>query len=442
MCGIAGYFGSDTLKEAAIQKCLGLMHHRGPDHATHRHWVNRAGNNVYFLHSRLSIIDLDPRAQQPFRYGATWMIYNGELYNYLELRQELAGRGQEVTIVCQRCACSVSGAKICEVGERGLTRKQRLDNFIDDACKELVAGQYEFVHAMLPFPGVDVYQPRGGTVPAQALSRKRKHGPMGRFCAVVEERLRPHRRLMQNLERAVARDPNTLILAVSRMVQGEFCDYYGREEGVKVVHNGVGVPAVSGAERQGWREEKRTAVGAGKDAILFLTVANNFTLKGVGETIASFARWVNRNGGRKGARLVIVGGDRPGKYARQARKEGICEQVIFAGPTEQIFGWYAAADACILLSWYDPCSRVVLEAARWGLPSITTVYNGAAEIAGGGVVVVKSPEDVEGIVAGLDELADAEKRRRRADNCRRITKEVSIEHHVEQLLGIYIEMKG
>ncbi len=95
MCGIAGYFGSDTLKEAAIQKCLGLMHHRGPDHATHRHWVNRAGNNVYFLHSRLSIIDLDPRAQQPFRYGATWMIYNGELYNYLELRQELAGRGHQ-----------------------------------------------------------------------------------------------------------------------------------------------------------------------------------------------------------------------------------------------------------------------------------------------------------------------------------------------------------
>ncbi len=95
MCGIAGYFGSRTLEAAAIQKCLGLMHHRGPDHATHRHWVNRAGNNVYLLHSRLSIIDLDPRAQQPFHYGSTWMIYNGELYNYLEVRQELARSGHQ-----------------------------------------------------------------------------------------------------------------------------------------------------------------------------------------------------------------------------------------------------------------------------------------------------------------------------------------------------------
>ena len=95
MCGIAGYFGSRTLEAAAIEKCLGLMHHRGPDHATHRHWVNRAGNNVYLLHSRLSIIDLDPRAQQPFHYGPTWMIYNGELYNYLEVRQELARSGHQ-----------------------------------------------------------------------------------------------------------------------------------------------------------------------------------------------------------------------------------------------------------------------------------------------------------------------------------------------------------
>ena len=45
------------------------------------------------LHSRLSIIDLDERANQPFRIGSHVLVYNGELYNYVELRQLLEQRG-------------------------------------------------------------------------------------------------------------------------------------------------------------------------------------------------------------------------------------------------------------------------------------------------------------------------------------------------------------
>ena len=80
MCGIAGYFGNQKIDPVRIQTCLSLMHRRGPDNATYRHWTNRAGNNVYLLHSRLNIIDLDERANQPFRF---WIIYNGELHEFL-----------------------------------------------------------------------------------------------------------------------------------------------------------------------------------------------------------------------------------------------------------------------------------------------------------------------------------------------------------------------
>jgi len=45
------------------------------------------------LHSRLSIIDLGARANQPLRFGDKLMVVNGELYNYLELRRRLEGRG-------------------------------------------------------------------------------------------------------------------------------------------------------------------------------------------------------------------------------------------------------------------------------------------------------------------------------------------------------------
>ena len=69
------------------------MRRRGPDHAAFRHWVNSAGRNVYLLHTRLNIIDLDPRSNQPFSYAGKSLVYNGELYNYLELRDELKKNG-------------------------------------------------------------------------------------------------------------------------------------------------------------------------------------------------------------------------------------------------------------------------------------------------------------------------------------------------------------
>ena len=92
MCGIAGSFGPDVPDSDRIRRTLALMRHRGPD--AEGTWTGMVGrNNVTLLHSRLSIIDLDPRANQPFVDGGNVLVYNGELYNYLELRTDLEARG-------------------------------------------------------------------------------------------------------------------------------------------------------------------------------------------------------------------------------------------------------------------------------------------------------------------------------------------------------------
>ena len=92
MCGIAGYVGSDPPDAGRVRACLALMRRRGPDSASAQHWIRPDGSQVHLLHSRLSIIDLDDRANQPFRVGSRWIVYNGEIYNYLEIRAELARR--------------------------------------------------------------------------------------------------------------------------------------------------------------------------------------------------------------------------------------------------------------------------------------------------------------------------------------------------------------
>jgi len=89
MCGIAGYVGPAPPDDAQVADALTRIRHRGPDDQTSRRWTTPDGRQVLLVHARLSIIDLDPRSNQPFGVGSQWMAYNGELYNYVELRRDL-----------------------------------------------------------------------------------------------------------------------------------------------------------------------------------------------------------------------------------------------------------------------------------------------------------------------------------------------------------------
>jgi asparagine synthase (glutamine-hydrolysing) len=92
MCGIAGFLGKARIDEEIIADTLKLMGNRGPDH--HDFISIHTGNScANLLHSRLSIIDLDPRANQPFTVGPYSLVFNGEIYNYLELRHDLEQKG-------------------------------------------------------------------------------------------------------------------------------------------------------------------------------------------------------------------------------------------------------------------------------------------------------------------------------------------------------------
>jgi asparagine synthase (glutamine-hydrolysing) len=90
MCGIGAILQLDESPVAGLNSRLGvinrLLEHRGPD--GEGRWLHPAGH-VGFAHRRLEIIDL-ATGDQPMRdEGGNWITYNGEIYNYLELRQEI-----------------------------------------------------------------------------------------------------------------------------------------------------------------------------------------------------------------------------------------------------------------------------------------------------------------------------------------------------------------
>ena len=92
MCGIAGYLGITKPSADTIRSTLQLMNNRGPDYQSFRQY-QFGSTSVSLLHSRLSIIDLDPRSHQPFIRGDHAIVFNGEIYNYPELRKELEETG-------------------------------------------------------------------------------------------------------------------------------------------------------------------------------------------------------------------------------------------------------------------------------------------------------------------------------------------------------------
>lgn len=84
MCGILGYI-SDAPAAFDAAAALQALAHRGPDHAAH-FAESIAGKTVMMGHTRLSIIDLTDAGNQPMHDGPVSMVYNGEVYNYREIK--------------------------------------------------------------------------------------------------------------------------------------------------------------------------------------------------------------------------------------------------------------------------------------------------------------------------------------------------------------------
>lgn len=90
MCGFIGGVFRDKKDSSFIENSLALINHRGPDGARFSEFELRK-SFLYLGHARLSIIDLSDAGLQPFHSscGRYSLIYNGEIYNYKELRREL-----------------------------------------------------------------------------------------------------------------------------------------------------------------------------------------------------------------------------------------------------------------------------------------------------------------------------------------------------------------
>lgn len=205
-----------------------------------------------------------------------------------------------------------------------------------------------------------------------------------------------HRILLALERRVFARTPE--IVAISRLGATEIARLYGVPESrLTVVYNGVDLARFHPDNRARHRAAARAE--AGVDGWVALFAGSGFERKGLATALEALAAVEDRS-----AHLLVLGKGETGPYHDLAERLGIGARVAWLGARPDAERWYAAADALVLPTSYEPFGNVHLEALASGLPVVTTTSAGGAEAVGPGCGAVVPPRDARAVTAALDRL--------------------------------------
>lgn len=246
-------------------------------------------------------------------------------------------------------------------------------------------------------------------------------------------------RELAEIERRQHTQSGAIIVAVSEMVRRHFETLHHLPPArIRVILNGVDEKKFDPAHRTALRKTTRHSLGVRDDEVLFLMLAHNLLLKNAEAFLRAGASVAQRGAP---VRLVIAGGKKRDRFVSLAEKLGLGNRVQFLGSVDAL-PHYAAADAFVHPTWYDPCSLVTLEASASGLPVITSRYNGAAEAMTDGRegFVIDDPADIAGLAARLQELLDPTRREEMGRAGRAMALRNTFAQQTEQFLQLYAEV--
>lgn len=171
-----------------------------------------------------------------------------------------------------------------------------------------------------------------------------------------------------------------LLIANSRLMQEDVCRRFGVPRAkIEVVYPGYAPARFCAADRPALRGPMRAKLGVREDEILFgLIVSGDFVKRAVATFIEAFSR-LRREG--VAAKALVVGKEsRLGPYLRRAAREGVGEALRFLPPMDAIERCYHALDVCVHPARYEEFGMSVQEALACGVPVITGLQVGAAEL--------------------------------------------------------------
>jgi len=327
--------------------------------------------------------------------------------------------------------------------------------FAEALKKYLSQNHYSLIHSVLPFDFADIYQPRGGTY-AESIVRNATsyENKLLEYYKRLTAFANFRRTTLLRAERKLCKEPNgPVIAALSQYVAEQFKQHYGLDdERIKIIHNGIRINRkIDTKQADRFRTQILTRLGL-KEAdnpVLFLLAAHNFRLKGLSAAIKALKYQKEKYSSKRRTYLIVAGKGRAGKYIRQAKKLGVDRQIVFLGTVQHIQNVLSIIDVAILPTFYDPCSRYILEALAAGKPVITTRFNGATDLFVNNRHgrVVDKPEDIPALAEAMNYFTDTNNIQKAADAiiADNLKEKISIGRAAKQLESLYepvLQKKG
>lgn len=365
----------------------------------------------------------------------------------LQIAQELCDREHDVTLITGSAPphLDLPGIQVDAMSPTSSGSLVRLFRFARFARQRLTQstpeGGFDTAISMTMAVPAPVLQPRGGTIRETLLRniamRQSLGGRLKKRAALA---LDPKQQTLLAMERRTLRDPAVRrIVAVSDYVRRQLVEHYAVDETrIDVIPNAAVMPDIDNATRQRWRASIRDGLHVPDDATLFVFAAQNPRLKGFDTLMRALRRLADAGTVRP---VVLLAG--PFGYAHQQAiaAMGLRDRVRFVMQTRHMPALYAAADATVLPTYFDPSSKVIIESLMMSTPAITTAFNGAADFilpgegeeGGGRGVVIDDPADDAALAAAMTQIADADRHRAMAAACDGLSDTLSMRRHVDRL---------
>ena len=344
----------------------------------------------------------------------------------------LARRGHEVHVICE----SVGDATSCEAITIQTFERQKSRLLRAAAAEQvLLRMRLDVIHDIGVGWHSDVLQSEDGSRYAQweqkLLTLPVLLRPWKRAMIRVLPRYRDFRVLMARQYG----DMNRIIVAVSQMCARDYQHYHKvPADRIRVVYHGTDTDRFSPAHRHRFREQFRQQLGIAECEVVFIFVGHDLKRKGLQTAILAVKRLAAEG---FPVRLLVVGAR---KARRQQTPVGFAQSVVLStGRVSDTVPYYAAADAMVLPTFYDPCSLAVGEAMASGLAVVTSRANGASEMLSDGVdgFIVTDPADDVALCDRLRLLVDSIVRDRMGAAARQTALRYPLGRNCDEIVQIY-----
>jgi UDP-glucose:(heptosyl)LPS alpha-1,3-glucosyltransferase len=298
----------------------------------------------------------------------------------------------------------------------------------------------DVVHDMGLGWNCDIFQPHGGSYAAWTKRRLDVHPRWYRTMKRAVDAWLPRQRDFARhgrLQTAAIKSRNTRVVAISNFVADCLVRLHGiHPDRITTIYNGIDCRRFSPEHRKTYRDLVRQRLSVRPESTVLLIAAHNFRLKGVPELLRAAGRLITQG---RPVHVLIAGGKHLGKWRNAADRIGLVNRASFLGAVDDMAPLYAAADAYVHPTYYDPCSLVLLEAAACGLPIITTRrFNGAAELfREGEILTIGEPTDGDRLYECIEAVCDERLRQQLGASVRQVALRHTFERNVAEILWLY-----